>query len=134
MSGALNSILGGGGLGAIMNIASMFFPPLAIMNGLGNLMSSAIGGALNGVVDSMTKNMGMPKFLGNMLKDIISKVIPGMQGGDQDATAVDGNDASAPVSMRLADQLRTMEGASASSDAAPAARHAARTPTVTSSA
>lgn len=83
MSGALNSVLGGAGggiLGAVMNVASMAFPPLAIANGLGNMLTNAIGGALNGAIDSITKECGMPKFLGGMLKDIVASVLPKHMG------------------------------------------------------
>ncbi|HEV8313961.1 MAG TPA: hypothetical protein VGQ23_12905 [Burkholderiaceae bacterium] len=43
MSGALNSVFGGGNiLGLALNVASMAFPPLAIANSVANLLTQAI--------------------------------------------------------------------------------------------
>jgi hypothetical protein len=85
MSGALKSVFGGGDiLGALNNIGSMLFPPLAIANSLSNMLTSAIGGAINGAVDKLTQDLGMPKFLGNMIKDMVSNLLPNhMNPGDQ---------------------------------------------------
>lgn len=80
MGSALNSVFGGGGiLGAALNIGSMFFPPLAIANGLGNMLGGAIGGAIGGAVDQLSQQCGLPKFIGSMVKDVISNLLPGMQ-------------------------------------------------------
>lgn len=77
MSGALNSVFGGGGiLGAALNVASVFFPPLAIANGLGNMLTNVIGGAIGGAIDSITQQCGMPKFIGDLVKNVISQVLP----------------------------------------------------------
>lgn len=77
MSGALNQVFGGGGiLGAALNIASIAFPPLSILNGIGNLMAGAVGGAVNGAVDQLCKESGMPKFIGNLVKDIVGQLLP----------------------------------------------------------
>jgi hypothetical protein len=77
MSGALNSILGGnsGILGAALNIAGMFCPPLAIANGLSNMLTSAIGGAVKGAIDSLMKEMGLPKFIANIVKDAVGQML-----------------------------------------------------------
>ena len=80
MSGALDKVFGGGGiLGGLLQIGAMFFPPLAVLNGLGNLLTEAIGGAVNGAIDTLTQQFGMPKFLGNLIKDGLSKLMPGLQ-------------------------------------------------------
>jgi hypothetical protein len=79
MSGALNSVLGpvGGFIAnTALNVASVAFPPLAIANGLGNLMAGAVGGAINGAMDALTKECGMPKFIGGIVKDIVSNLLP----------------------------------------------------------
>ncbi len=76
MSGALNSVFGSGGIfGMVMNIASMMFPPLAILNSLSNLVVQAVGNALKGAVDTLVKESGMPKFLGNSIKEMADQVI-----------------------------------------------------------
>ncbi len=74
MSGALGSVFGGGGLGAILNIASMIFPPLAIANSLSNLLTTAIGAAVKGAVDVLSKESGMPKFLADGIKQMVDGV------------------------------------------------------------
>jgi hypothetical protein len=79
MSSALNQVFGGGGiLGAALNVASMFFPPLAIMNGLGNMLTQAIGGAISGAVDQLCKEAGLPKFVADIVKNAISQALPGL--------------------------------------------------------
>jgi hypothetical protein len=77
MSSALNSVFGGGGiLGAALNVASMAFPPLAIANGLGNMMANAVGGAISGAMNQLTQQCGMPKFLGDLVKNVLSQILP----------------------------------------------------------
>jgi hypothetical protein len=79
MSGALNSVLGpvGGFIAnTALNVAGAAFPPLAIANGLGNLMATAVGGAITGAVDALSKECGMPKFIAGMVKDIVSNLLP----------------------------------------------------------
>jgi hypothetical protein len=80
MSGALNSVLGGANiLKSALNAASFIFPQAAIANAMSNMLTNAIGSAIGGAVDSLTKDMGMPKFVANAVKDALAKVIPGMQ-------------------------------------------------------
>jgi len=80
MSGALHSVFGGGGiLGAALNMASMFFPPLAIATSLGNLLSKGIGQAVSQAVQTLTQEFGMPKFLGDMVKNLASEVTQAQQ-------------------------------------------------------
>jgi hypothetical protein len=76
MSGALNQVFGGGGiLGAAMNIASMCFPPLAMANALNNMLGGAIGNAINAGIDQLCKDLGMPKFIANMVKDAVGQAL-----------------------------------------------------------
>jgi hypothetical protein len=79
MSGALGSIFGGGSggiFGSLLNIASMVFPPLAIANSLSNLLVSALGTAIKGAVDTLVKEFGMPKFIGDGVKGMLDTVLP----------------------------------------------------------
>lgn len=80
MSGALNSVFGNGGIfGAVLNIASMFFPPLQILNGLSNMLVDALGSAIKGAVDNAMKEMGMPKFMRDLVNKVVDQVIPGQK-------------------------------------------------------
>jgi molybdopterin-biosynthesis enzyme MoeA-like protein len=79
MSGALNSIFGGGGiLGAALNVASMCFPPMAIANALTNLLTQAIGQALTQAVQQLTQMAGLPKFIAQEVTDMLKQVLPGL--------------------------------------------------------
>jgi hypothetical protein len=76
----LNNIFGSGGiLGAVMSIASMVFPPLAIMSSLTNLLTQALGTALKAGIDTLMKEFGMPKFVGDLAKGIIDQVVSANQ-------------------------------------------------------
>ena len=76
MSGALGSVFGGGNiLGLVMNVASMVFPPLAIANSLANMVTGAIGQAFGQFVDTLVKEFGMPKFLGDAVKQMADNVL-----------------------------------------------------------
>jgi hypothetical protein len=78
MGSALNSIFGGGNiLGLLTSVASMFFPPLAIANSLANLLTQAIGQAMTQAINTLVQESGMPKFLGEMIKDMVSQVLGG---------------------------------------------------------
>jgi hypothetical protein len=80
MSGALNSVLGGGNiLGAALNIGSMFFPPLAIANAASNLLNSVVGDAVKGAIDTISKECGMPKFIADIAKGCVDQVLPQQQ-------------------------------------------------------
>jgi hypothetical protein len=75
MGSALNSVLGGGGaggiLGAALNIAGMVFPPLGIATSLANMVTQGVGQAVTGAAQQLIKDSGMPKFLGNVIGDIV---------------------------------------------------------------
>ena len=78
--------MGGAGLGGIMGIVGLMFPPAAIASAAASLIGSAIGGAVNGVVDHAMKNMGMPGFIGKAMKNAINDAVKQLtQGGDQQA-------------------------------------------------
>ena len=79
MSGALNSVLGGGGLGALTSIASMVFPPAGLAMAAANIASQAIGAAVNEAGKQMQQELGMPKFL----QDLIGKVVDEVLGKNQ---------------------------------------------------
>jgi hypothetical protein len=75
MSGALNSVFGGGNiLGMVMNIASMAFPALQLANSMFNMLSQAVGSAITSAVDQLVQQ-GMPKFIGNAIKDLVGEVL-----------------------------------------------------------
>jgi hypothetical protein len=76
----LDGVFGGGGLlGGIANMAldvgKMAFPPLAIADGLNNLMGGAIGNAIKGAVDQLCKDAGMPKFIGDLVKGAVDQAV-----------------------------------------------------------
>ena len=76
MSGALNSVFGGGNvLGLMMNIASVAFPPMAIANSIGNLLTQAIGSAVKQAVNTLVQEFGMPKFLGSAVNQMVESVV-----------------------------------------------------------
>lgn len=80
MGSALNSVFGGGNiLGAALNIASIAFPPAALMGAASNLLTQAIGGAVGQAVGTLCKEFGMPKFIGDMVKNVADQVLGGMQ-------------------------------------------------------
>lgn len=76
----IGGILGGGNiLSSVLNIASMVFPALQMAASLYNMVSQAVGGAIKGAVDQLVENSGMPKFLGEAVKDLVDKIIGGNQ-------------------------------------------------------
>ena len=79
MSGALNSVFGGSGLGAVMNVVSMVFPPAALASSAINLLQGGIGQAIGGAMQQLTQTMGMPKFVGEMVKNLADQVLGGLQ-------------------------------------------------------
>lgn len=99
MSGALNSVLGGGAggiLGTVMNIASVAFPPLGIATSVANMITQGVGQAVTGAAQQLCQ-MGMPKFLqdpiGSLVKDIVGKLTqPSNQGCDNHAQQNFGGD------------------------------------------
>jgi hypothetical protein len=79
MSGALNSVFGGGGLGAALNVVSMVFPPAALASSAANLLTGGIGQAVSGAMQQLSQAFGMPKFVGEMVKNVADQVLGGMQ-------------------------------------------------------
>lgn len=80
MSGALSSVFGGGGIfKAVMSIASMAFPPLAIANSLSNLLLQGIGQAVSQAVKTLVSESGMPKFLGNTITNFVDNLLGGQR-------------------------------------------------------
>lgn len=78
MSGALKSVFGGGGIfGALLNVASMMFPPLAIANSLSNLLVNAIGSAVKTAANTLMQEFGMPKFVRDLVNKAVDSVLPG---------------------------------------------------------
>ena len=55
--------------------APLIFPELSIAAGLTNLAAGALGGGIGDAVDMATKELGMPKFLGDQIKNIVSGVL-----------------------------------------------------------
>lgn len=82
MSG-IGGILGGGNiLGSLLNVASMFFPPLQMASALFNLMGSAVGQAINSALNQLQQESGLPKFIGDAVKQALQEAL----GGSQQAT------------------------------------------------
>jgi len=80
MSGALNSIFGGGNiLNLALNVASIAFPPAAIANSVANLLTQAIGQAVGQAVQQLAQSAGMPKFIAKEVMDMLKEVLPGLQ-------------------------------------------------------
>jgi uncharacterized protein YPO0396 len=80
MGSALNSIFGGGNiLGLLTSVASMFFPPLAIASSLSNLLTQAVGQAFSQAINQLVQQSGLPKFLGEMIKNMAQQVLGGQQ-------------------------------------------------------
>ena len=93
----ISSIFGSGGiLSSVLNLASMVFPALQLAASLFNLISKAVEGAIKGVMDQLMKD-GLPKFIGNAVKDLATKDIGGSQqpteaGPDQAMQETNGAD------------------------------------------
>lgn len=76
MSGALSNVFGGGNiLGLALNMVSLAFPPLAVANSLSNLLTQAIGQAFNKAIDTLVQQFGMPKFVGEMVKNLAGETL-----------------------------------------------------------
>ena len=93
----LGSIFGSGGiLSTVLNLASMVFPALKLAASLFNMISKAVEGAIKGVMDQLMQD-GLPKFIGNAVKDLATKEIGGSQqpteaGPDQAMQEANGAD------------------------------------------
>ncbi len=80
MSGALGSVFGGGNIfGALINIASMMFPPMAIASSLTNLLTQTLGQALKAGIDILQQQLGLPKFVGDLVKGVIDQAVSSNQ-------------------------------------------------------
>ena len=85
MSGALNSVMGGGGgglLGAVGGIVGgMFGGPIGAMIGqaVGNMLQDAIGDAMKQATSTLQKEDGMPKFLADLVNQKVGEVLDGMK-------------------------------------------------------
>jgi hypothetical protein len=91
MSGALNSVLGGANpLGAILNIASVAFPPLGIATSVANMITQGVGQAVNQAAQQLCQTAGMPKFLtdmvGGLVKDVVGKLTQHSNPGCDEAS------------------------------------------------
>lgn len=65
----------GSAVGAVADVASACFPPLAIATSLGNMVMQGIGQAVNAAAQTLTQVAGMPKFIAGEVSDIIGKVL-----------------------------------------------------------
>jgi hypothetical protein len=101
MSGALNSVLGGGGLGSILGggglgalggIVGIAFPPAGIAMAAANLLAPAIGEAVNGAAKQLCQESGMPKFLQDIIGKVVDEVVgKNRQPCDQECERACGN-------------------------------------------
>jgi hypothetical protein len=93
MGSALNSVMGGGGGGLLGSIGGIvggiFGGPIGAMIGqaVGNLVQDAIGGAVKDTVNDLQKEHGMPKFLGDLIKDKVDEVLGGLKDTNVPAEA-----------------------------------------------
>lgn len=96
MSGALKSVFGGGNIfGALLSVASVFFPPLAIAGSLSNLLTTAIGEAVKMAASQLVKQFAMPKFLEGIIGQVVDAVVSKLTGQNKTDPEVDnfvGND------------------------------------------
>jgi hypothetical protein len=90
MGSAVSSVFGGGGSGGILGavggiVGGIFGGPIGAMIGqaIGGMLQQAIGGGLNSAVDTLVKEHGMPKFLGEEVKSTIGKVMAGQLAQSQ---------------------------------------------------
>ncbi len=109
----LSKVFGGGGgiFGIAFNVASMFFPPLAVANSLSNLLTSAIGQAVKMAASTLVKEFGMPKFLETLIGKVVDTAVSQLTRQNPTDPAVDqhvqqqaGSSAN-QYSMDLAQQL-----------------------------
>jgi len=82
MGSAVSSVFGGGGSGGILGavggiVGGIFGGPIGAMIGqaIGGMLQQAIGNGANSAVDTLVKEHGMPKFLGEEVKATIGQVI-----------------------------------------------------------
>jgi hypothetical protein len=81
-----DKIFGGGNLfSSIMSLASMMMPQLQLLNAAFNLMSSAMGQAINNAMSQLSSEMGMPKFI----KDAVNGLAEQIFGGSKKETSAE---------------------------------------------
>jgi len=79
MSSALNSVFGGGNiLNIAMSVASVAFPPLGLATSLGNMLTQAVGQAVSQAAGQLIKESGMPKFVGDIVNDVVKNALQGL--------------------------------------------------------
>lgn len=90
MSGALNSVFKGGNLfGALMSIASIAFPPMALATSMSNLLTSAIGQAVKLATETLVKEFAMPRFLQPIVNQIVDGIVTNLQANNPTDPAAD---------------------------------------------
>ena len=77
MSSALGSIINPI-TSLVSGVAGVAFPPLGIAMSAANLLTQALGPALNGVVQQLTQQCGMPKFIGDIVQNVVKGVLDGL--------------------------------------------------------
>lgn len=81
--GVLNNILGGIGGGNLLNmalgVAGMAFPPLGIGLSLMNMFAPVLGQALQGGLQQLCQQGGMPKFVADMVGELLQQVVQQFQ-------------------------------------------------------
>lgn len=96
MSGAVGNLLGNSGIfSSLLNLVAQAFPPLSIATSLANRLIDTVGDAVKDAVSTLIKESGAPKFLQELVNDVVDQALTG-QRKPSDA-AVDsfvGNDAS----------------------------------------
>jgi flagellar hook-basal body complex protein FliE len=65
----------GGIFSAVLNVASMFFPQLAMLSSLTNMVTKAFGEGAKGAIDQLVKEYGMPKFLADLAKTAVDNAV-----------------------------------------------------------
>src|SRR5438874_6130211 len=83
----LSAITGGGNiLNLAMNVASIAFPELALVNAASGLLNQVLGQAAQQGVQQLCQEAGLPKFIADAVGKLIQQQIPGLgQGGGDDA-------------------------------------------------
>lgn len=96
MSGALNSVMGGGGgglLGAVGGIVGgMFGGPIGSMIGsaIGNMLQDSIGDAMKSATSTLQKEDGMPKFVADLVNQKVNEVLGQQKNNDVDPSTQQG--------------------------------------------
>ena len=80
-----DKIFGGNFLSSIMSMASMVIPQLQLLNAAFNLMSSAMGQAINNAMSQLASENGMPKFI----KDAVNGLVEQIFGGSKKETSAE---------------------------------------------